>query len=197
MATSRSNGWGRSDATDREMFQLWARYRDGTLTRLGFKRLMRPVRGEVDALLLRGAFSGKRRLVGMCRELYDHRDWLWTFVGVDGVEPTNNASERALRHAVIWRKLSFGTQSAAGSRFVETMLTVIETCRQQQRHVFAYLAEAVQARCAAKKPRHSSPGRERLRFPRPREVGASSAHRTHLHRLVLRLQGWIHGYLPP
>jgi hypothetical protein len=54
------------------------------------------------------------------------------------VEPTNNASERALRHAVIWRKLSFGTQSAGGSRFVETMLTMIETCRQQSRDVFAY-----------------------------------------------------------
>ena len=70
---------------------------------------------------------------GMCRELYDHRHWLWTFLRHEGVEPTNNASERALRHAVIWRKLSFGTQSAGGSRFVETMLTVIETCRQQRR----------------------------------------------------------------
>ena len=58
------------------------------------------------------------------------------------------ASERALRHAVIWRKLSFGTQSAGGSRFVETMLTVIETCRQQSRNVFAYVTAAVQAHFA-------------------------------------------------
>jgi len=64
---------------------------------------------------------------GTCRELYEHRQWLWTFLRHQGVEPTNNAGERALRHAVIWRKLSFGTQSASGSRFVETMLTVIET----------------------------------------------------------------------
>ena len=84
----------------------------------------------------------------MCRELYDHREWLWTFLDHDGVEPTNNASERSLRHAVIWRKLSFGTQSAAGSRFVETMLTVIETCRQQSRDVFAYVTEAVEAHFA-------------------------------------------------
>jgi transposase len=136
----------------RKLFDLWARYRDGTLTRLGLKRLMHPVRQEIDALLLRGVFSGERRLTGMCEELYDHREWLWTFVGVDGVEPTNNASERALRHAVIWRKLSFGTQSAAGSRFVETMLTVIETCRQQQRPVFDYLAEAVAAHWARQRP---------------------------------------------
>ena len=64
------------------------------------------------------------------------------------VELTNNANERALRHAVIWRKLSFGTQSARGSRFVETMLTVIQTCRQQSRDVFAYATAAVRAHCA-------------------------------------------------
>ena len=61
------------------------------------------------------------------------------------MEPTNNAAERALRHAVIWRKLSFGTQSAAGSRFVERMLTVIETCRRAGRNAFAWLTQAVAA----------------------------------------------------
>jgi transposase len=127
------------------MFRHWARYRDGTITRRGFERLMNPIRHEVEALLLRGVFSGNNRLVGMCQELYDHRDWLWTFVEVEGVEPTNNASERALRHAVIWRKLSFGTQSAQGSRFVETMLTVVETCRQQSRNAFAFITAAVEA----------------------------------------------------
>ena len=74
--------------------------------------------------------------------------WLWTFVRHEGIEPTNNAGERSLRHAVIWRKLSFGTQSASGSRFVDTMLTVIETCRQQGRNVFAFLTHAVQAHLA-------------------------------------------------
>ena len=109
---------------------------------------MAPVRREVERLLLRGTASGNKSLVGMCRELYEHRDWLWTFVRCEGVEPTNNAGERALRHAVIWRKLSFGTQSAAGSRFVETMLTVIETCRQQHRNAFDYLTAAVEAHLA-------------------------------------------------
>ena len=112
---------------------------------------MAPVRREVHRLLLRGAKSGNRSMAGMCRELHDHRDWLWTFVRVEGVEPTNNASERALRHAVIWRKLSFGTQSADGSRFVETMLTIIETCRQQKRSAFEFVAEAVQASFAQQK----------------------------------------------
>jgi len=130
----------------RELFRQWSRCRDGTIRRAELKSRLEPVRRAVEGLLLRGLFSGHPRLVGMCRELYDHRAWLWTFLEQE-VEPTNNATERALRHAVIWRKLSFGTQSARGSRFVETMLTVIETCRQQSRDVFAYVTAAVQAHC--------------------------------------------------
>jgi len=134
----------------RKLFAGWARYRDGTITRAGMKRLMHPIRVEIEGLLLRGAFSGNERLMGMCDELYDHRQWLWTFLEHEGVELTNNGSERALRHAVIWRKLSFGTQSASGSRFVETMLTVIETCRQQGRNTFTFVADAVQAHFAGR-----------------------------------------------
>jgi transposase len=131
-----------------KLFEHWGNYRKGKISRTAFVRRMAPVRREVERLLLRGIASGNKSLVGMCQELYDHRDWLWTFVREEGIEPTNNAGERALRHAVIWRKLSFGTQSAAGSRFVETMLTVIETCRQQHCNAFEYLTAAVQAHLA-------------------------------------------------
>lgn len=132
----------------RELFRHWSRCRDGTITRLGMLRLMRPVRQQVEGFLLRGMFSGNPEIAGMCRELFTHRDWLWTFLDVEGVEPTNNVSERALRHAVIWRKLSFGTQSAHGSQFVATILTVVETCRQQSRNVFEYLTTAMDAHFA-------------------------------------------------
>ena len=81
----------------------------------------------------------------MCRELHAHREWLWTFLDTDGVEPTNNAAERSLRQAVIWRKLSFGTQSAGGSRYEEMLLSVIETCRQQERSVLDHVTSAVTA----------------------------------------------------
>jgi hypothetical protein len=142
----------------KELFRHWARCRDGTITRAGILRLMKPIRQEIDALLLRGVFSGNKKLVGMCRQLYDHRDWLWTFLDVEGVEPTNNASERALRPAVIWRKLSFGTQSASGSRFVETILTVVETCHRQSRSSFQYLTSALQAHFAGQPTPSLLPG---------------------------------------
>jgi hypothetical protein len=129
----------------RLMFDTWWRYRLKKITWSQFQSEMTPIRANINGLLLRGVFSGNARLVGMCNELYNHRDWLWTFVDVRGIEPTNNTAERVLRPAVIYRKLSFGTQSASGSRFVERMLTVSETCRLQGRSIFAYLTGAVEA----------------------------------------------------
>ncbi|MBT9588396.1 transposase, partial [bacterium] len=64
----------------------------------------------------------------------------------EGVEPTNNTSERALRHPVQWRRTSFGTQSEAGSRFVERILSTVETCRRQGLNVLGFLTKAVTAR---------------------------------------------------
>jgi transposase len=78
---------------------------------------------------------------------------LWTFVRVPGVEPTNNAAERALRPAVLWRKGSCGTQSDAGNLFVARMLSVAATCRQQQRSLLAYLTDV----CTAAQRRQPCP----------------------------------------
>jgi transposase len=102
-----------------ELFEHWADYRAGKISRFALLRRMAPVRRKVEGLLLRGAQSGNPDVRGTCRELHGHRQGLWAFLHHENVEPTNNAGERSLRHAVIWRKLSFGTQSVAGSRFVE------------------------------------------------------------------------------
>src|SRR5262249_41063237 len=132
----------------RELFRQRSHCCGRTMRRCELKkRSPEPVHRVVEGLLLRGLCSGHPRLLGMCRELYGPRAWLWTFLEQEG-KPTNNAHERALQHAVIWRKLSFGTRSARGSRFVETMLTVIQTCRQQTWDVIAYVTAAVQAHCA-------------------------------------------------
>ena len=127
----------------KELFALWKKVRDGTMSRCTFRRRMQPLRQRVDALLLRGYCNARTH--NFCKELVEHHEHLWTFIDHEDVEPTNNAAERALRHAVIWRKLSFGTQSTSGSHFVERLLTVIETCRRQPRNVFSWLSQAVQA----------------------------------------------------
>lgn len=124
----------------------WKRVRDGTLTRRGFRQThLGWIREEVRTLLDQGAGCGCAATAGVCRELRAIEPALYTFALVEGVEPTNNAAERALRHAVCWRKTSYGTDSAAGSRFVERVLTVVATCRQQSRDVLAFLTDAAQA----------------------------------------------------
>jgi transposase len=131
-----------------QVFDRWYRVRDGTIQETTFRRYMRPIMAEVGRLLREGASCAHARTRGTCKEILSVETALWTFVFHyrEGVEPTNNASERGIRPAVIWRKLSFGTQSEAGSRYVERMLTVVMTLRQQKRNVFEYLVEAAQAR---------------------------------------------------
>ena len=128
------------------LLMQWKRVRDGTLTRRGFRQsYLGWVRAEVRTLLGRGAGCGCATTAGVCRELLAVEPALYTFAAVEGVEPTNNAAERALRHAVCWRKTSYGTDSAGGSRFVERVLTVVATCRQQGRDVLDFLTECCQA----------------------------------------------------
>ena len=70
---------------------------------------------------------------------------LWLFVTGSGLEPTNNAAERAIRPAVLWRRPSFGSQSEAGTVFVERMLTVVTSLRSQNRNVLEFMTEAIRA----------------------------------------------------
>jgi transposase len=130
----------------KRMFRWWYRLRDGTIDRQRFKTTAARLRREVKAALEGGQSCGCTKTAATCFEILKVEEGLWTFVRVEGIEPTNNASERALRHAVIWRRISGGTDSADGSRFVERMLTVVATCRQQKRNVLDYLSSCFEAR---------------------------------------------------
>lgn len=125
-----------------QMFAWWHRVRDGTLKRSTFRSYMTPLRRKVERLLEAGSQCGVAKTEGTCREILKRREALWTFVQVEGVEPTNNTAERSIRPGVQWRKGSFGTQSEAGSRFVESMMTVVATLKQQNRNVLDYLTAA-------------------------------------------------------
>lgn len=124
------------------MFTRWHRVRDGTLTHRRFWLEMRPLRQRVERRLQRGTHCADAKTAATCRELLKLAPALWTFIDVPGIEPTNNAAERALRQAVLWRKRSFGAHSAAGSRFAERMLTVATTLKQQGRNVVDYVTQA-------------------------------------------------------
>jgi transposase len=133
------------EAQAKEMFRLWHRVRDGTLSRRAFQLQMKPIeRAVVDHLR---ACTGLpiKKVAGRAREILALEPALWTFVRRPGIEPTNNHAERLVRHGVLWRRSSHGTDSEAGSRFVERILTTVSTLRLQRRNVVDYLSEACQA----------------------------------------------------
>jgi transposase len=128
------------------LLRQWKRVRDGTATRASLQtETLSWLKEQVVETLQRGLACGCAKTAGTCAELLKVEGALWTFATSAGVEPTNNAAERALRHAVCWRKTSHGTASAGGSRYVERMLTVVGSCRQQGRDVLAFLTDCVRA----------------------------------------------------
>jgi transposase len=127
------------------LFTWWHRIRDGTLRRAAFRRYVADMRADVRSLLKAGSACACAKTAGTCRDILTLEPAMWTFVDVESIEPTNNAAERALRHAVQWRKTSYGTDSAVGSRFVENILTIVCTCRQQGRNALEYLASCCHA----------------------------------------------------
>jgi transposase len=135
--------WGLAELA--RLFALWHRFRAGEFDRTALRRRLVPVQARLGRLVWRGEANRDRKVAALCGSLDRWWSSLWTFVRVEGVEPTNNAAERALRPAVLWRKGSFGSDSEAGSRFAERLLTVAATCRQQGRRLLDLLVAAGEA----------------------------------------------------
>jgi transposase len=136
-----------------QMFILWHQLQAGILNRPAFQEAMQSIRQEVECLLEIGNLAVKHtQTKATCGNILKNKKALWTFVDQEGVEPTNNAAERALRRPVIWRRRSFGTQSEAGSRFLERIQTVVTSLRQQHRDVLDFLTQACQAAISGTDP---------------------------------------------
>jgi transposase len=131
-------------ATTKEIFTVWRLFKFGSISRNALRTQIQPLRAKIHVLLV----SGERNCPPYARKLrllLKAEHFFWTFVEVDGVEPTNNLAERTIRPAVLWRLISFGVQSERGQRFVESMLSVTETCKQQTRNVFEYMLGVMHA----------------------------------------------------
>lgn len=128
-----------------QVFALWQRFRAGELERPEVVLLLGRVAAEMRAILEAATERGHPMAQTLGRELLAIWPALWTFVVLEGVEPTNNSAEQALRPAVLWRKGSFGTHSDDGSRFVERMLTVRASCHAQGRSLLGFLVASLTA----------------------------------------------------
>lgn len=130
----------------RGVFEEWYRFRQGELTRGVLPRRLAPLRLNLKRLLARHINNPVPAASKIAKDLREFGAALWTFARVEGVEPTNNAAERAVRKAVLWRKTSFGSASRWGARFVERMLTVCESLRAQGRSILDFLENSIRAR---------------------------------------------------
>jgi transposase len=128
----------------KDLFAAWHAFQEGKITRRKLKTLMEPIENRLSKTLMEGAFGTDARVAKFCENLLTLEPALWTFVTEQGVEPTNNYIERLLRRAVLWRRRSFGCNSATGCRFVERILTVVQTCRLRGKSTLEYLHDAVQ-----------------------------------------------------
>jgi transposase len=128
-----------------QMFSAWHLLEKGQSSRAQFQEQMIPIRKQVGELLRQGSECSQPATAGTCRDILKRESALWTFIDVEGVQPTNNLAEQKIRPGVLWRNSSFGTQSKAGSRFVERILTVATSLKQQKRNLLDYLTDACQA----------------------------------------------------
>jgi transposase len=128
----------------KEVFAAWHAFQKGQVTRRRLQALVEPLRRRLGRALVEGGLGDDARVAKFCENILVLESALWTFVTHEGVEPTNNYMERLLRRAVLWRRRSFGCNSEAGCRFVERILTVVQTCRLQGNNTLEYLCNAVQ-----------------------------------------------------
>ena len=127
------------------LFADWWAFRRGELDRPGLQARLDPIARELQGVLEQGCSCADSKAATFCANVLALYPALWLFAAIEGVEPTNNHAERILRLGVLWRKNAFGCHSAAGCRFVERMLTVVQTLRLQKRPVLDYLYRAIVA----------------------------------------------------
>lgn len=127
------------------MFKWWRQVKEGALSFAAFQDKMEPVQVKVGELLREGRNCEHQKTAGTCRDILKREEALWTFVYKKGIQPTNNIAEQKVRAGVLWRKVSFGTQSDEGSRFAERAMTVIATLKQQDRNVLEYFVQTCEA----------------------------------------------------
>jgi transposase len=125
------------------LFRLWHKFRSGQIDRRQLVLRSIPIEKRIFALAERHLDSPHREVRNLATALFEHNERLFTFLDHEGVEPTNNSVERALRTGVQWRKICFGNRSANGEYATARLLTVAETCDLQRLNILAYLSAAI------------------------------------------------------
>ena len=127
------------------LFSYWHAFKEAGCTRAELWQASALIRGRIKSSCLRYQKSSDKDVRTRAAGFLKNWDILFTFLRVEGIEPTNNAAERAIRPAVQWRKICFGNQSSNGERFTERILTVTRTCQMRQKNAFRFLTRLMSA----------------------------------------------------
>ena len=130
---------------EKAVTRAWRGYREGRIAHTSLRGILHPVRKQLKTVLMKGTRSTETKTRAMCTDVLKRFKALWTFTRRKGVEPTNNRAERVLRKAVLWRKGSFGSDSAAGCRFAERMLTAAEPLKAKGCNLVDFVEASIQA----------------------------------------------------
>ena len=129
----------------KKLMAMWYQFKDGELTRSQLIEETEPIRTKIEEWLRSHCDSPVQKVRVFARRLTKRRAHLFTFIFHEGVEPTNNSSERGIRFAVLWRKICFGNRSDRGAVMTARLLTVTRTCWLQKRNALEFLVEAITA----------------------------------------------------
>ena len=131
----------------KKIFDLWRDYREKRRTRRSFRHASNRYRDDFEYGLLVAVFKERHSpsLKRFARALLRRARNLWIFATRDGVEPTNNRAERDLRGIVIARRISYGSKSERGDRFIERINSIVTTLKCQKKKSLDYLCTALRA----------------------------------------------------
>jgi transposase len=132
------------------LFRLWHKFRSGQIDRSQLVLRSIPIQKRIFTLAEQHLDSPHREVRNLATALFEHNHRLFIFLEQEGVDPTNNSAERALRTAVQWRKICFGNRSANGELATSRLLTVTETCELQGLNILVYLSAAITAHRSGK-----------------------------------------------
>lgn len=126
-----------------KIFYYWNKYKLGVINFDKLGKAISIIKKSLKSCLNNAINCSHKRTSGTCKNILKFFESLFTFAKHEGIEPTNNHGERQIRKYVIYRKLSFGTQSKRGSRFIERIFSISATCKQQSKNTIEYIKQSI------------------------------------------------------
>jgi len=134
------------------IYSYWNKFQDNIIDREYLIKATKILRKNFKVVLNKATTCGHKATENTCKNIYKLLDSLWPFIFIENIEPTNNIAERQIREYVIKRKLSHGSRSERGTRFLEMIYSIVHTCKQKSIKTLEFIEECVYNNFSNKSP---------------------------------------------